>query len=68
MVDVEVNASVHGAPGKVVAVEGGQIVWVGLIEDIWQAKSFEALFCHDDDEERIVRLVQAAAPPPQDQR
>lgn len=32
----------------------------GPIEAVAEAESFDALFCHDDDEERFKRLARAA--------
>jgi hypothetical protein len=52
-----INASAYGTAGEVVAVENGLVVWTGPIEDLREAGSFDALFCHDDDEERLRRIV-----------
>jgi hypothetical protein len=51
MAGIRVTASRHGTPGVVVAVEDGQIAWAGPIEELHEASSFDALFCHEDDEE-----------------
>ncbi len=47
---VQINSSRHGTQGEVVAVEDGQVVWTGPIKALAEAGSFDALFCHDDDE------------------
>lgn len=57
---IHITASPHGTPGEVVAVESGQVVWVGPIEEIADAWPFDALFCHDDDEERLFGLLVGA--------
>jgi hypothetical protein len=54
---IEINSSSYGMPGRAVAVEDGQVVWAGAIRDIADAGSFDALFCHDDDVERLFGLV-----------
>ena len=54
---IQIKASSYGARGRVVAVENGQVVWAGRIEELDEAGSFDALFCHDDDEEQLVGLV-----------
>jgi hypothetical protein len=59
MARVYINASAYGTPGEVVAVEDGLIVWTGTIEHIHEAGGFDALFCHDDDEERLNSLLSA---------
>lgn len=59
MTRIRINASVYGTPGEVVAVEDGQVVWSGPIEDVSEAGRFDELFCHDDDEERLVVLARA---------
>lgn len=51
---IRITASPHGAPGEVNAVEDGLVVWAGPIEDLHEAGSFDALFCHDDDEEWLI--------------
>lgn len=61
---IRINASPHGEPGEVVAVEGGQVVWSGPIDDLADAWPFDALFCHDDDEERLFSLLGGAASAP----
>ena len=61
MQKVHINASRHGTPGEVVAVEDGQVVWAGPINALDEAGTFDALFCHDDDEERLMRLTQGRA-------
>lgn len=60
---VRINASRYGTPGEVVAVEDGLVVWAGPIEAIAEAGSFDALFCHDEDEERLCRLTEGRAAP-----
>jgi len=60
MTSIEINPSRYGTRGEVVAVEYGMIVWTGPIEAIAEAGSFDALFCHNDDEERLKRLARAA--------
>ena len=59
MPGIQINASAYGTPDEVVAVEDGLVVWTGLIEALGEAGGFDALFCHDDDEERLVRLERA---------
>jgi hypothetical protein len=54
---IQISASRHGTPGEVVAVEDSKIVWSGPIEEIADAWPFDALFCHDDDEERLNDLL-----------
>jgi hypothetical protein len=51
---IQINASRYGTHGEVVAVEDGMVVWAGPIEAIHEAGSFDALFCHDDDEARVI--------------
>jgi hypothetical protein len=62
MTRIQINASRHGTPGEVVAVEDGQIVWIGPIEYIAEAGDFDQLFCHDDDEERLFSLLPTGKP------
>ena len=59
MTHIHISASRYGTPGEVVAVEDGQVVWTGPIEDLAEAGNFDALFCHDDDEGRLVSLTRA---------
>ena len=59
MPGIQINASAYGTPGEVVAFEDGQVVWTGPIEALVEAGGFDALFCHDDDEERLINLVRA---------
>jgi hypothetical protein len=59
MTRIRINASRHGTPGEVVAVEDGQVVWAGPIEELAAAGNFDELFCHDDDEERLASLARA---------
>ena len=59
MPKIQINSSRHGTPGEVVAVEGGLVVWTGPIQDLAEAGGFDALFCHDDDEARLIRLLRA---------
>jgi hypothetical protein len=56
MPHIQINTSCHGTPGEVVAVEDGEVVWAGPIDALDEAGSFDALFCHDDDENRLLRL------------
>jgi hypothetical protein len=51
MANIRIIASRHGTPGEIVAVEDGLVVWAGPVEEIAEAWPFDALFCHDDDEE-----------------
>jgi hypothetical protein len=53
MTRTQITASAHGTPGEVVTMEERQIAWIGPIEDIDEAGSFDALFCHEDDEETL---------------
>lgn len=53
MTQVKITASTHGTPGEVVTIEEGQIAWIGPIEALEEAGSFDALFCHEDDEETL---------------
>jgi hypothetical protein len=48
---IHIAASPHGAPCEVIAVEDGLVVWAGPIEDLYEAGNFDALFCHDDDQD-----------------
>ena len=57
MRQIQIKASGYGMSGRVVAVEGGQVVWAGRIEDLDEAGSFDALFCHNKDEERLIGLL-----------
>lgn len=50
----KITASPHGTPGEVVTIEEGQIAWIGPIEALDEAGSFDGLFCHEDDEERLI--------------
>ena len=54
---IRITASSHGTLGEAVAVEDGLVVWAGPLEGIAEAWPFDALFCHDDDEERLGRFV-----------
>lgn len=58
---IRINPSPHGTPGEVVAVEDRQVVWVGPISELRDAGSFDALYCHDVDEERLSKLVRGTA-------
>ena len=60
---ISISTSPYGTPGEVVAVEDGQIAWVGPIEALHEAGPFDALFCHDDDEERLRHIVDTGPPP-----
>ena len=53
MPHAKITASTHGTPGEVVTIEDGQIAWIGPIEALDEAGSFDALFCHVDDEETL---------------
>ena len=53
MTRAQITASTHGTPGEVVTIEEGQIAWIGPIEALEEAGSFDALFCHEDDEETL---------------
>ena len=57
---IQINPSSYGTRGEVVAVEHGMIVWAGPIEAVAEAESFDALFCHDDDVNRLKSLARAA--------
>jgi hypothetical protein len=65
---IRIKSSSYDMTGRAVAVEDGQVVWAGAIKDIADAGSFDALFCHDDDVERLISLVRSgsveAAPSP----
>ena len=54
MTHPKITASTHGTPGEVVTIEEGQIAWIGPIEALEEAGSFDALFCHEDDEEWLI--------------
>lgn len=54
---IRITASPHSEPGEVKAVEAGTVVWSGPIEDLADAWPFDALFCQDDDAERLARLL-----------
>jgi hypothetical protein len=58
---IQINSSSYGMPGRAVAVEDGQVVWAGPIREIANAGSFDALFCHDDDVERLIHLVNSGS-------
>jgi hypothetical protein len=55
-----INASPHGTRGEVVAVEDGQVVWAGPLHDIEEARTFDALFCHEEDEEELIAVLRSA--------
>jgi hypothetical protein len=57
---IQITPSNYGTRGEVVAVENGMIVWTGPIEAVAEAESFDALFCHDDDEERLKGFARVA--------
>jgi hypothetical protein len=57
---IQINSSSYGMPGRAVAVERGQVVWAGAIQDIADASSFDALFCHDDDVQWLASLVRSS--------
>ncbi len=59
MRQIQIKASSYGMPGRVVAVEAGQVVWAGPIKDLGDARDFDTLFIHEDDEERLSSLVRA---------
>lgn len=61
MRQIQINSSSYGMPGRAVAVEDGQVVWAGAIEDIADAGSFDALFCHDDDVDSLISLVNSGS-------
>ncbi len=67
---IQIKASSYGMPGRVVAVESGQVVWAGSIKDLGEAVNFDTLFCHEDDEQRLIGLVCAKnlTPVPDNQR
>jgi hypothetical protein len=54
---IRITASAHGTPGEALAVENGRVFWAGPLEEITEGWPFDALFCHDDDEERLGRFV-----------
>ena len=60
MPPVQIIPSIHGTPGEVVAVEECQIVWAGPISALKEAGTFDALYCHNDDEERLADVMRAA--------
>lgn len=60
MPPVQIIASIHGTLGEVVAVEERQIVWAGPISALKEAGTFDALYCHEDDEEQLIGLIHAA--------
>jgi hypothetical protein len=60
MASIQINPSNYGTRGEIVAVEDGMIVWTGPIEAVAEAGSFDALFCHDDDVNRLKSLARAA--------
>jgi hypothetical protein len=57
VVRIRINASCYGTLGEVVAVEEGLVVWAGPVEEFAEAWPFDALFCHEDDEQRLTRFV-----------
>jgi hypothetical protein len=57
-----INASRHGTLGEVVAVEEGQVVWAGPLHAIEEAGSFDALYCHEDDEEELIAILRSLQP------
>jgi hypothetical protein len=57
---VQIIPSVHGTPDEVVAVEERQIVWAGPISALKEAGTFDALYCHEDDEEKLIGLMHGA--------
>jgi hypothetical protein len=68
MANIRISASHHGTSGEVVAVEDGLVVWAGPLEEIAEAWPFDALFCHDDDEEWLFdQLSGSGATSPQTQ-
>jgi hypothetical protein len=60
MASIQITPLNYGTRGEVVAVEDGMIVWTGPIDAVAEAGSFDALFCHDDDEEQLKRLAREA--------
>ncbi len=56
---IRIKASNYGMHGRVVAVENGQVVWAGTIKNFGEAGNFDTLFCHEDDEQRLIDLVRA---------
>ena len=57
MRQIQIKASSYGMSGRVVAVENGQVVWAGPIKDLGEVGNFDTLFCHEDDEQRLIGLV-----------
>jgi hypothetical protein len=63
-----INVSRHATPGEVVAVKNGQIAWTGPLGEIRDAGAFDALFCHEEDEEELVHLLRAMLQPISEKR
>lgn len=59
MRQIQIKASNYGMRGRVVVVENGQVIWAGPIKDVGEASNFDTLFCHEDDEQRLIDLVWA---------
>jgi hypothetical protein len=57
MLPIRITASRYGTPGEVVAIEDGLVVWAGPLDEIAEGWPFDALFCHEDDEQRLTRFV-----------
>jgi hypothetical protein len=53
MTHTKITASTHGTRGEVVTIEDGRIAWIGPIDALEEAGSFDALFCHEDDAETL---------------
>jgi hypothetical protein len=58
-----INVSRHATHGEVVAVRNGQIAWTGPLSEIGDAGAFDALFCHEEDEEKLVHVLRAKSQP-----
>jgi len=58
-----INPSRHATRGEVVAVKNGQIAWTGPMAEIGDAGEFDALFCHEEDEEELVQLLRSKLQP-----
>jgi hypothetical protein len=54
-----VESSPHAASGFVTCAQNGCICWRGAIERLPADAFFDAIYCHDDDAERIRRALLA---------
>ncbi|MCW2276123.1 hypothetical protein GJ654_19840 [Rhodoblastus acidophilus] len=55
----KIDSSEHDAQGFVACTDSGAIVWRGPLDDLDASAmpSFDTVFCHEDDVDRVRRLI-----------